>query len=524
MKKIYFLLLTLISTFSFAQGSETFDGFSEPGNGYADGTFTGQDGSAWTYTQCRGDFEITGSAIMIGRNRTPQAEVYSGVIPGGVGTISFNYMQAFGTNVNLNVLVNDVVVGNVTSSGEQDVIKSSGTITVNQPGDVVIKFINAVNSAGQVVIDDIVWTGQTGTAPPSVTITSPSDGTVFAPGTTTTNIEFATANLTGSESVTITVNGTPTTNATSPFQVTVADGQSYTVTADLVDGGSTLDTDTVTFSVDTATQVANLTELRAGVIGQYYQVMNVPTVTYTRPNRNQKYIQDSSNSAILIDDSAGVIATAFEIGDGMSGLVGELGEFNGVLQFIPSVDATVATGMTITPQVVTVPELLSNWEVYESELVQINNTTFADAGATFAVANYDISDSNGGPMVFRPFAEADYVGGTIPSGTMNLVALVAEFGGAPQVSARSLADVLSTNSYQLTGFNVYPNPTSTGFVNITSKTNELIQVAVYDILGKQVLNQTVNNNRLNVSTLNTGVYIMKISQNGQTISKKLVVK
>src|SRR5690554_5152356 len=240
--------------------------------------------------------------------------------------------------------------------------------------------------------------------------------------------------------------------------------------------------------------------------------------------RNQKYIQDSSNSAILIDDSAGVIATAFEIGDGMSGLVGELGEFNGVLQFIPSVDATVATGMTITPQVVTVPELLSNWEVYESELVQINNTTFADAGATFAVANYDISDSNGGPMVFRPFAEADYVGGTIPSGTMNLVALVAEFGGAPQVSARSLADVLSTNSYQLTGFNVYPNPTSTGFVNITSKTNELIQVAVYDILGKQVLNQTVNNNRLNVSTLNTGVYIMKISQNGQTISKKLVVK
>ncbi|MFV0571949.1 MAG: T9SS type A sorting domain-containing protein, partial [Xanthomarina gelatinilytica] len=68
------------------------------------------------------------------------------------------------------------------------------------------------------------------------------------------------------------------------------------------------------------------------------------------------------------------------------------------------------------------------------------------------------------------------------------------------------------------------NPTSTGYVNITSKTNDVINVAVFDILGKQVLNNAVNNNRLNVSTLTTGVYIMKISQNGQVITKKLVVK
>ena len=73
------------------------------------------------------------------------------------------------------------------------------------------------------------------------------------------------------------------------------------------------------------------------------------------------------------------------------------------------------------------------------------------------------------------------------------------------------------------GFNTCTS-TSTGFVNITSKTNEVISVSVFDILGKQVLNNTVNNNILNVSSLNTGVYIMKISQNGQAITKKLVIK
>ena len=94
---------------------------------------------------------------MVGRNRTPQSEVYSGTIGGGMQVLNFDYMQAFGTGVNLYVLVNDVVVGNVTSTGEQDVVKNSGDITVNVSGNFVLKFINVNNSDGQVVIDNISW-------------------------------------------------------------------------------------------------------------------------------------------------------------------------------------------------------------------------------------------------------------------------------------------------------------------------------------------------------------------------------
>ncbi|WP_055434770.1 T9SS type A sorting domain-containing protein [Lacinutrix algicola] len=83
---------------------------------------------------------------------------------------------------------------------------------------------------------------------------------------------------------------------------------------------------------------------------------------------------------------------------------------------------------------------------------------------------------------------------------------------------------LSIVDFTTTNFSVYPNPTNTGFVNITTTANEAINVTVFSILGKQVLTETINNNTLNVSTLNAGVYIMTLNQNGATTTKKLVIK
>ena len=92
----------------------------------------------------------------------------------------------------------------------------------------------------------------------------------------------------------------------------------------------------------------------------------------------------------------------------------------------------------------------------------------------------------------------------------------------------SWADVtpntLSTEEFSADSFKVFPNPTSTGFVNIVSNNNDATSVAVYDILGKQVINESLTNDRLNVSGLNTGVYILKITQNDASVTKKLVIK
>ncbi len=155
-----------------AQGLETFENLGITGTSYQTGDFLGQDGSTWTFTQCRGDMDINDKSIMIGRNRDPQSYFQSGTISGGIGTLKFKYMQAFGTNVNLNVLVNDILVANVTSSSQLEEVLNSGDITVNVGGDFVIKFINAVNSAGQVCVDDVEWTAYGGAPTPFISVVS----------------------------------------------------------------------------------------------------------------------------------------------------------------------------------------------------------------------------------------------------------------------------------------------------------------------------------------------------------------
>ncbi len=163
-------LLILSGNVLFAQGLETFANYPENTNAYRDGTFAGLDGSTWNYFQCRGDSVITAPTPTLGKNRTPTAEVRSGALVNGVGTLSFDYRQVFSTDVALNVLVNDILITTVTTTGQQGITKNSGAIAVNVSGNVTLKFIQASTAAGQVAIDNITWTAfGGGTADPEPT-------------------------------------------------------------------------------------------------------------------------------------------------------------------------------------------------------------------------------------------------------------------------------------------------------------------------------------------------------------------
>lgn len=76
----------------------------------------------------------------------------------------------------------------------------------------------------------------------------------------------------------------------------------------------------------------------------------------------------------------------------------------------------------------------------------------------------------------------------------------------------------------IAGLKVYPNPVTKGNLYITSDSNVAKQVSVYDVLGKRVINTTVNDEPINVANLNGGVYIVKITEEGKTATKKLVIQ
>ncbi|RKS01405.1 T9SS type A sorting domain-containing protein [Flavobacterium sp. 102] len=82
---------------------------------------------------------------------------------------------------------------------------------------------------------------------------------------------------------------------------------------------------------------------------------------------------------------------------------------------------------------------------------------------------------------------------------------------------------LGIRQNDIAGLKVYPNPVSNGTLFIETATNVEKTVTVYDILGKQVLNTTTSDNAINVSNLRGGVYVVKITEEGKTATRKLVV-
>lgn len=136
------------------------------------------------------------------------------------------------------------------------------------------------------------------------------------------------------------------------------------------------------------------------------------------------------------------------------------------------------------------------WE-YTDGWAYRNSTTGPD-GTTFTISNWTFS----GPDALD--GETTNAGATTPY----------------PISTYNL----STKENQIDGFELYPNPTKEAFVTISSDKRTPMKVSVYDILGKQVIERTVTNNRLNISNLNTGVYILRAEQNNAFTTRKLIIQ
>jgi len=80
--------------------------------------------------------------------------------------------------------------------------------------------------------------------------------------------------------------------------------------------------------------------------------------------------------------------------------------------------------------------------------------------------------------------------------------------------------VFAQNGDQL-GF--YPNPVNNGKITITSKFNLEKEVVIHDAIGKVVLNKRLSNRELDISHLRVGIYLIKIKEGEQSVTKKLII-
>ena len=83
---------------------------------------------------------------------------------------------------------------------------------------------------------------------------------------------------------------------------------------------------------------------------------------------------------------------------------------------------------------------------------------------------------------------------------------------------------LSTSENEILDMMIYPNPVDGNYVTILSPVQGLKEIEVYSVTGRRVMDTAINGSTLDVSSLNTGFYLLKVTINGQNKVSKLVVK
>lgn len=81
----------------------------------------------------------------------------------------------------------------------------------------------------------------------------------------------------------------------------------------------------------------------------------------------------------------------------------------------------------------------------------------------------------------------------------------------------------SSSLSQIDGLKMYPNPAKNNLYIETTLNNDII-VSIVNMLGKEVVNTKLINNTINVANLASGIYIVNITEEGKTSTKKLIIE
>ena len=83
---------------------------------------------------------------------------------------------------------------------------------------------------------------------------------------------------------------------------------------------------------------------------------------------------------------------------------------------------------------------------------------------------------------------------------------------------------LSNIDNEILDLKIYPNPVNENFVTIISPVQGLKEIEVYSVTGRKLMDTRTYKSTLNLSSINSGIYMVKVTINGQSKVSKLVVR
>lgn len=158
----------------------------------------------------------------------------------------------------------------------------------------------------------------------------------------------------------------------------------------------------------------------------------------------------------------------------------------------------------------------NNWTITSN----LNNSPSAGLRTIVATRAFNTGDSNDFAFNFSD-TSIDFAWARMGSATYSL----AYHGGTNRDVSSDRTFTLGTESFSLNDSQLYPNP-SNGNFTIIAKTN-ITKVNVYTITGAFVksieVSDNANNTEVNVSGLETGVYLLELQNDAEKSWKKVIV-
>ena len=87
-----------------------------------------------------------------------------------------------------------------------------------------------------------------------------------------------------------------------------------------------------------------------------------------------------------------------------------------------------------------------------------------------------------------------------------------------------ILESLSISDFDLSNLKIYPNPVNGDYVTTQTPIGGEKNIEVYDITGKRLINTILNSDKLDISSVSAGVYLVKVTIQGQSKVSKLVIR
>ncbi len=573
MKKIYLLLFTiLITSASYGQEMLLNGGFESWDDATTPTSWDDIEGVEQEATE----IHVGTYAVKQTGGRSDLDQTITGIIPGNSYTLTLWYKIAagFGDGTDGRIWSSWKNSGSTLTDNADELrgpangyFDTNGnawteyTVTLVAPAT-ANEFTFEVRTYGTAVVywDDFSFFAEAASPDPALVISSPTEGSTIM--TDYTDVGFIVsnwdvANGTGEGHINWTLDGAsqPMKYDTDPISLTgLADG-SHTVYMELVDNSNAVLSPevnaTVNFTINNIVQTLPFHEAFDYTAAENLGDQNIWTNNFS----GDEVLINSGNLSYSTLVGSGNSIT-FD-GTGTDPSVGFTPTSSGKIYASFMMDVTDLTAVTEDGYFAVLREdsggyaarLFINFidtDTYNigisgSSTLTVTTGPFNDNTTVFVVMSYDLDNDTvsawvnpalGGAEPAADISEATtYSGITLaefmirqdrptrtPFMTMDELQIGASWGDVASAS-------LSVARNDIEGFSVYPNPVNSGEFSIRSISNLERMVQIYDMLGKQVYNRQVQaNERVQVSNLTQGIYILKVEEEGKTATRKLIIE